>query len=106
MGAKDGRQSTSKEDLEQQEEMEVDKADGSEEDDDSNEEDGATVEGTSAGQANRAARREALSRLHEDIGHQLGSTDEHLNLDLEPEKALIDKYARILNLNEEEESEN
>ncbi len=34
----------------------------------------------------------------EDLGETLGDTDDHLDLDLEEEQRLIEKYSRIMKL--------
>lgn len=46
----------------------------------------------------RPPKEEALSRMVEDLGETLGDTDDHLDLDLEEEQRLIEKYSRIMKL--------
>ena len=51
--------------------------------------------------ANKSKRDEekekALSRMHKELGATLGDAENHLDMTLEEEKALLDKYSRIIN---------
>ncbi len=44
------------------------------------------------------SKKEALTRMVNDLGESLGDTNEHLDLDLEDEKGLIEKYSRLLKM--------